>query len=425
MLAYTTEHPVDIALVAGDKEAAGPENPGDRDNGENTAGRVIVSQSLLLHHRLGHAGQNAMQIVKRQHGLDIALEGHQGCKGCNMAKASRRPHLGPARHRATIPLVRIHADVSGPHDPATMSGYKYTVCFVDDATRYSWTYFMKTKDEVPACLEDFVERVEKRFIHEGYKVIVLRDDKGGEFTGKKVTSYLTRKGITHETTTTDTPPQNGVAERFWRMVWEAVRAFMHSMCIPQSLWAELMRTAVYVRNVLPTSANAKHISPHQALFGELPDIGFLRVIWSKGFAYILPKNRRGKMARRAVEVRMLGYSWEKKAYRVFDPASNQVLETGDVTFDEASALTTTPPIVALDDVYEIEAIRDQKGDEYLVKWVGFDDPTWEPYHVVEEASALRVWNARHQNTALLAELDALFDASAPIDPDFYISKKSA
>ena len=52
--------------------------------------------------------------------------------------------------------------------------------------------------------------------------------------------------------------------------------------------------------------------------------------------------------------------------------------------------------------YEVEGILDQKqgrggSDVYLVKWVGYKKPTWEPFDFVRDLVAMDIWQERLQN----------------------------
>ena len=68
-------------------------------------------------------------------------------------------------------------------------------------------------------------------------------------------------------------------------------------------------------------------------------------------------------------------------------------------------LNPQPPGELIDDVleYEVEFIQDQKRargrgnpQQYLVKWKGYDKPTWEPGRLVEDTVALAKWEKREE-----------------------------
>ena len=58
----------------------------------------------------------------------------------------------------------------------SLSGYLYFVTFIDDYSRWTWIFFMKTKDEVFSRFQEFMAQVENLT---GKKIKVLRLDNGG------------------------------------------------------------------------------------------------------------------------------------------------------------------------------------------------------------------------------------------------------
>jgi hypothetical protein len=53
------------------------------------------------------------------------------------------------------------------------------VTFIDDFSRKTWIFFMKTKDEVFSWFQEFKAQVENQI---GNKIKVLRSNNGGEYT---------------------------------------------------------------------------------------------------------------------------------------------------------------------------------------------------------------------------------------------------
>ena len=56
----------------------------------------------------------------------------------------------------------------------------------------------------------------------------------------------------HQTSCTNTPQQNGFAERKNRHLLEIARSMMFSTQVPKSYWEEAVLTAAYLINRLPT-----------------------------------------------------------------------------------------------------------------------------------------------------------------------------
>ncbi|GJX02703.1 retrovirus-related pol polyprotein from transposon TNT 1-94 [Tanacetum coccineum] len=97
-------------------------------------------------------------------------------------------------------------DLCGPMRVESINGKKYVLVIFDDYSRYTWTYFLRSKDETPAVLIDFLTLVQ-RGLHA--QVRTVRTDKGTEFLNKTIHAYFVKEGIRHETSTARTPEQNG------------------------------------------------------------------------------------------------------------------------------------------------------------------------------------------------------------------------
>ena len=81
---------------------------------------------------------------------------------------------------------------------------------------------------------------------------VLQSDQGGEYIDSGLTDYFTSHGIIHQTSCTDTPQQNGVAERKTRRLLDIARSLLFSVSAPKSYWGDAVLTNTYLINRLPT-----------------------------------------------------------------------------------------------------------------------------------------------------------------------------
>ena len=76
-----------------------------------------------------------------------------------------------------------------------LSGAKYFVTFIDDNSRKTWIYFLKTKDEVFERFKEFKALVENLT---GKWIKKLRLDNGGEYIDKDFTGFYAKEGITRD-----------------------------------------------------------------------------------------------------------------------------------------------------------------------------------------------------------------------------------
>ncbi|GJW41892.1 retrovirus-related pol polyprotein from transposon TNT 1-94 [Tanacetum coccineum] len=113
-----------------------------------------------------------------------------------------------------------------------------------------------SKDETPGVLIDFLTLVQ-RGLHD--QVTAVRTDKGMEFLNKTLHAYFAKEGIRHETSTAQTPEQNGVVERQNRTLVEAARTMLSAAKVPLFFWAEAIATACFTQNrsLKPNTENAQ------------------------------------------------------------------------------------------------------------------------------------------------------------------------
>nr|GEZ85689.1 putative ribonuclease H-like domain-containing protein [Tanacetum cinerariifolium] len=129
-----------------------------------------------------------------------------------------------------------------------------------DFSRFTWTFFLKTKDETSGILKKFITEIENL---KDLKVKIIRCDNGVEFRNKEMNDFCSRKWIKREFSNARTPQQNGVAERRNRTLIEAARTMLADAKLPVTFWAEAVNTACYVQNRVhdalleSTSSNAQ------------------------------------------------------------------------------------------------------------------------------------------------------------------------
>jgi hypothetical protein len=153
----------------------------------------------------------------------------------------------------------------------SFSGFNYYVIFIDDYSRKTWIYFLKTKDEVFDRFREFRALVENQ---SGRRIQVLRSDNGGEYTSNEFVEYCVVEGIKKELMVPYNPQQNGVAECKNRTIVGAVCAMIHDQGLLMFLWVEACRTVVYIQNKSPHTILGK-LTPEEVYTGTRPDVSHL------------------------------------------------------------------------------------------------------------------------------------------------------
>uniref|UniRef100_T1IN35 Retroviral polymerase SH3-like domain-containing protein n=1 Tax=Strigamia maritima TaxID=126957 RepID=T1IN35_STRMM len=105
-------------------------------------------------------------------------------------------------------------------------------------------------------------------------------------------------------------------------------------------WAEVLMAYTHVKNRLSQKL-LEGQTPYERVFNRKPNIHYFRVIGSKCYR-LLPKTQRdSKLGPVSKECILIGYSWNTKGYRVYDPEEDKVYNTQDVRFIESSYADAT------------------------------------------------------------------------------------
>ncbi|GJZ17818.1 retrovirus-related pol polyprotein from transposon TNT 1-94 [Tanacetum coccineum] len=287
--------------------------------------KATSSQAWLWHRRLSHLNFDTINLLSKNNivnGLPkLKFVKDHLCSSCELGKAKRKSFHTKTTPSSKRRLQLLHMDLCGPMRVESINGKKYVLVIVDDYSRYTWTHFLRSKDETPGVLIDFLTLVQ-RGLHA--QVTTVRTDKGTEFLNKTLHAYFAKEGIRHETSTARTPEQNGVVERRNRTLVEAARTMLSAAKVPlffwaeaiATLWAEAIVTACFTQNrSLVILRNKK--TPYHIINARKPSVKFFHIFGS--LCYIVKDGENlNKMKEKGDACIFVGYSTQSKAYRVFN-----------------------------------------------------------------------------------------------------------
>ncbi|GJR70275.1 retrovirus-related pol polyprotein from transposon TNT 1-94 [Tanacetum coccineum] len=248
--------------------------------------KALPTQAWLWHRRLSQLNFDYITFLSKKevvNGLPkLKYVKDQLCSSCEMSKAKRSSFKTKAVLSSKGRLNLLHMDLYGPMRVASINGKKYILVIVDDYSRYTWTLFLRSKDETPETLH----------------------------------AYFKEEGIEHQTSTPRTPEQNGVVERRNRTLVEAARTMLSASKLPLSFWAEAVATACYTQNrSIIISTHGK--TAYHIINDRKPSIKHLHI-----FGCICYITRDGenldKMKEKGDPCVMVGYSTQSKGYRVYN-----------------------------------------------------------------------------------------------------------
>nr|GEU49821.1 ribonuclease H-like domain-containing protein [Tanacetum cinerariifolium] len=238
--------------------------------------KASTDECMLWHRRLGHLNFKTMNKLVR-HNLVKGLpskcfENDHTCVACLKGKQHKASCKTKLVHSVSKPLHTFHMDLFGPTSVSSLNHKLYCLVVTDDFSRFTWTFFLKTKDETSGILRNFITEIENL---KELKVKILRCDNGGKFRNKEMNYFCSRKGIKREFNNARTPQQNGVAKRRNKTLIEAARTMLADAKLHVTFWAEAVNTACYVQNrVLVKKSQNK--TPYELFNGRTPVIRFLK-----------------------------------------------------------------------------------------------------------------------------------------------------
>ncbi|GKC84441.1 retrovirus-related pol polyprotein from transposon TNT 1-94, partial [Tanacetum coccineum] len=277
--------------------------------------KASSSQAWLWHRRLSHLNFDSINLLSKN---DIVIglpklkfvKDHL-CSSCELGKAKRKSFHTKTNPSSKRWLQLLHMDLCGPMPVQSINGKKYVLVIVDDYSRYTWTHFLRSKDETPEVLIDFLKLVQ-RGLHA--QVRIVRTDKGIEFLNKTLHAYFSQEGIEHQTSIARTPEQNGVVERRNRTLVEAARTMLSTAKVPLYFWAEGIATTCFTQNhslVIPQHEK----TPYHIINGRKPSVKFFHIFGS--LCYIVKDGENlYKIKEKGDACIFVGYSTQSRAYRI-------------------------------------------------------------------------------------------------------------
>ncbi|GJY67248.1 putative ribonuclease H-like domain-containing protein [Tanacetum coccineum] len=268
--------------------------------------KATLDESNLWHRRLGHINFktiNKLVRINLVRGLPSKIfENDHTCVAYQKGKQHKASYKTKTVSSISQPLQMLHMDLFGPTFVKSIMKKMYCLVVTDDFSRFSWVFFLATKDETSGILKAFITGIENQINH---RVKIIRCDNGTEFKNKEMNQFCEMKNIKREFSVARTPQENR---------------------------AEAVNTACYVQNmVLVIKPHNK--TPYERFNGRPPIISFMRPFGCP-VTILNTLDHLGKFDEKADEGFFVGYSVNSKAFRVFNSRTRIVKETLHITFLE-------------------------------------------------------------------------------------------
>ncbi|GKB41676.1 putative ribonuclease H-like domain-containing protein [Tanacetum coccineum] len=280
--------------------------------------KATSDESKLWHRRLGHLNFKTMnKLVKGNlvRGLPSKLfENDQTCVACQKGKQHRASCKSKIENSISLPLHLLHMDLFGPTFVKSLMKKMYCLVVTYDYSRFTWVFFLATKDKTSGILKSFITGIENLVDH---KVKVIRCDNRIEFKNKEMNQFCEMK--------------------------------------------EAVNTTCYVQNrVLVVKPYNK--TSYEFFHGKTPTLSFIRPFGCP-VTILNTIDHLGKFDGKANEGFFVGYSLNSKAFRVFNSTTRIVEENLHIRFNES-----TPNVVGSgpDWLFDIDALTRTMDSELIV-----------------------------------------------------------
>jgi hypothetical protein len=257
------------------------------------------------------------------------------CEGCSVGKMHRHvaDTLPSSQPRKLLKAGEmLHSDLMGPF-PRDSNGAKYVATFIDEASRRSFIFLLRKKKDIAVAAKNIVSLF---FTQTKRRLKYWQSDRGGEYLSSVLRDFFDQEGIIHRLSTTESPEQNGVAERFNRTLEESSLSTMSATGVSHYYWGECVKAANYVYNMMPHSA--RRVVPWKSFHGVKPDISILRA-WGCRAVVCIPTQMRGagKWQPKGEEGILVGYDVQpgvqSNGYRIL-LKTGKIVSSHHVVFDE-------------------------------------------------------------------------------------------
>ncbi|CAI7876124.1 unnamed protein product [Closterium sp. NIES-54] len=191
---------------------------------------LLSHQTLLWHHRLGHSSLPRLRGMHSRlldSGLPKSLpplppSPAPPCLPCIEGRQRAAPHSS-SFPLTNAPLQTLHMDVWGPARVKGQGRERYFLLVVGDYTRYTTVFPLRSKGQVVDVLIPWIRKVRlqlrERF-RQDLHVLRLHSDRGDDFSSDLLQDFCRGEGILQSFTLSDSPQQNGIAERRIGLVME-------------------------------------------------------------------------------------------------------------------------------------------------------------------------------------------------------------
>jgi transposase InsO family protein len=185
------------------------------------------------------------------------------CAPCHRGKMIVASYSSVNTVMTEHPRQLLHIDIVGSSRVRSMGDKSYVLVIVDDYSRYSWVFFMESKDEVFEHFRSLALRLNNE--HPNCLKVICSDNRT-EFRNVSFNQFYLEHGVDQQFFTLCVPQQNGVMEQKNCTLVEMARTMLDDHMTTSCFWVDAINTACYISNRI-FLCSILHLTPFELRFG--------------------------------------------------------------------------------------------------------------------------------------------------------------
>lgn len=300
---------------------------------EQTLTLNLMNNNLSVwHRRFGHFNSDFIKTsLKNTAFQNFSKYYEESCPICTFHQMKISPFRYNFRVSTTRPLELIHSDIVGPIEPTSQGGSKYFVSFIDDYSRHTVVFPLKSTIDMLLKFDEY-----RRLSENSHwtKILSIRTDSRCEYSSNDFEKYLANHGINHQLMDPGMPRRNLIPQNVNKKLLNMTKGMIKESSIPANLWADALVTACYVINKCPSIAMYGQI-PEELWTGRKVHTKHLRVFGCKAWVTLDSVVTFGDLDLNATEFVFIGYSNDINSYKLWERNKNVFFIAENVNFDES------------------------------------------------------------------------------------------
>jgi hypothetical protein len=290
---------------------------------KNCTNKVIHHSFQYWHQVLGHPGDKVIFNLHRRGLIKLSNKTKTKCTICARAKQTQLRAKFFEAKQDFDPGECLNIDINTI--PTNSRGFRYVLLITDDESKYTWEKILKTRENLDIHIDHIVQKILTQ-----HKVRVQRIRTDNEFVTKAITNICNSHGITLEPCPPYEKDFNSIAERTNRTVMDKARALLFEAELPRDFSPEAIKTAVFLKNHLPTKGVKTDQIPFEIMHKQSPRFQYLHKFGCEAMATIL--HDKNKLQSRTEKCIMLGYNLEQNSYKLLSTETGKRIDCASVTF---------------------------------------------------------------------------------------------